>query len=270
MNAGAPSLHAEILVAANVVHSSLDERIGVHHHALPVAVRRASSAGLISKELAKRCFRLARAADALRHTTEWSIKQLVAEVRSLGTKFEVVEDCEDVCISPPPSCSSASSGIVPPGIDMLLNRIRDIDVKIDTATAGLCLLANREIDSGTLCKVSDASVSPLAATFSVFDLNNDLQDRAMQTENAIYDDRITESTAVQTDAYDLMDDPSVMDVVQRLVAEQVAKEAAGQMSMLEERLDACTQMLRVPAGTSPPASSTSRNAKLLAPRRKKR
>lgn len=73
-------LVARIITAASQCHDALDRHCGVHHHSLAAAVRAASDTKSLPKQLLSRACRVARAADAVRHTTAASLEALVSEV----------------------------------------------------------------------------------------------------------------------------------------------------------------------------------------------
>jgi hypothetical protein len=78
MGTACDSEAAEIIMAAKSAHEQLDRMNGKHNHSLSGAIR--ESRGLIEKNLAVKLSRLAKAADAMRHITAFSLKGLLEEL----------------------------------------------------------------------------------------------------------------------------------------------------------------------------------------------
>jgi len=81
-------LVAGIILAASQCHEVLDRCCGQHHHSLSVAIRAATATQSFSKVLLGRLGRVARAADAVRHTTPSALEALVADLREEATTLQ--------------------------------------------------------------------------------------------------------------------------------------------------------------------------------------
>ena len=75
------SAFACVLDTAAYLHDATDRALGAHHHSLAVALRKAAGARLLDPGLLRRCFRVSKAADALRHTTPFALEVLIADVQ---------------------------------------------------------------------------------------------------------------------------------------------------------------------------------------------
>ena len=81
-------LVAGIISAAAQVHDSLDRLGGVHHHSLAAASRAASVMDAVPTQMLARAGRVARAADAVRHTTSSSLELLVSEFQAAVAQWQ--------------------------------------------------------------------------------------------------------------------------------------------------------------------------------------
>ena len=109
-------LFLRILATEKHIHSMLDSRLLAPHHSLSVAVRMASKSGHIQPQLAKRLFRLAKAANRARHMHWYGLASLVSEVQSAlaPTVYERIDDDDDDVDEVPVAQLSAEAPLLVP------------------------------------------------------------------------------------------------------------------------------------------------------------
>lgn len=76
-------LCTHILTAARRVHEILDGRMACHSHTLQAGIRQAARRGLIPDHLTKRLMRIAKSANIVRHTTEFSIELALSDLSDI-------------------------------------------------------------------------------------------------------------------------------------------------------------------------------------------